>query len=133
MELGQAVIVAGFGFKQGAGSGDLLAALDAALAQSGRARPAVSTLATSEAKAGEPGIIEAGSVLSLPVTALTQDRLLAVADRMLTRSARSLEATGLPSLSEAAALAAAGDAAQLLGPRVAFGAATCALAERRTP
>ena len=36
--------------------------------------------------------------------------------------------TGVPSVSEAAALAAAGPGARLLGPRVAVGPATCALA-----
>ncbi len=121
------MIVAGFGFRQGVSSGDILAALDAALTLHGR--PAVSALATSQDKAAEPGMVEAGRTLRQPVTALTQDKLLAVADRTLTHSPRSFQATGLPSLSEAAALAAAGDSARLLGPRVAVGTATCALAE----
>jgi len=37
--------------------------------------------------------------------------------------------TGVPSLAEAAALAAAGPTARLIAPRVAVGPATCALAE----
>jgi cobalt-precorrin 5A hydrolase len=37
--------------------------------------------------------------------------------------------TGVPSLAEAAALAAGGPTARLLGARVAVGPATCALAE----
>jgi cobalt-precorrin 5A hydrolase len=36
--------------------------------------------------------------------------------------------TGVPSVSEAAALAAAGPDARLIAPRVAVGPATCALA-----
>jgi cobalt-precorrin 5A hydrolase len=35
---------------------------------------------------------------------------------------------GVPTVAEAAALAAAGPAARLLGPRLVVGAATCALA-----
>ncbi|MGD9512219.1 MAG: cobalamin biosynthesis protein [Geminicoccaceae bacterium] len=121
------MIVAGFGFRQGASSGDILAALDAALAAHGRRE--VAALATSQDKAAEPGLLAAGRALGRPVTALPQEKLLAVAHQTLTRSDRSMEATGLPSLSEAAALAAAGEAARLLGPRVVVGAATCALAE----
>ncbi len=48
---------------------------------------------------------------------------------MLTRSAASLAATGTGSASEAAALAAAGPGARLLGPRLVLGPVTCALAE----
>ena len=45
-----------------------------------------------------------------------------------TRSERVLAVTGVPSLAEAAALAAAGPDARLLVRRVAVGPATCALA-----
>ena len=57
-----------------------------------------------------------------------QADLEAAASRILTHSERVLAATGVPSLSEAAALAAAGPGARLLAPRVAVGPATCALA-----
>jgi cobalt-precorrin 5A hydrolase len=39
-----------------------------------------------------------------------------------------LQATGTPSISETAALAAAGQHATLLGPRIAVGPVTCAIA-----
>jgi cobalt-precorrin 5A hydrolase len=48
--------------------------------------------------------------------------------RAVTRSQRVRALTGVPSLSEAAALAAAGPSARLLAPRIAVGPATCALA-----
>ena len=41
---------------------------------------------------------------------------------------RVLALTGVPSVSEAAALAAAGPTARLIAPRIAVGPATCALA-----
>ncbi len=47
----------------------------------------------------------------------------------ITRSERSLAVAGVASVSEHAALAAAGDGARLLGPRTALGHVTCALAE----
>jgi cobalt-precorrin 5A hydrolase len=39
-----------------------------------------------------------------------------------------LALTGVPSVAEAAALAAAGPLAHLIGPRLVIGSATCALA-----
>jgi cobalt-precorrin 5A hydrolase len=46
----------------------------------------------------------------------------------LTHSARSQVIAGTPSVSEAAALAAAGEGSRLLGPRIVVGPVTCALA-----
>ena len=57
-----------------------------------------------------------------------QADLEAAGARVVTRSERVLALMGVPSVAEAAALAAAGPASRLLGPRVAVGPATCALA-----
>ena len=46
----------------------------------------------------------------------------------LTMSEGSLAAAGTPSVSEAAALAAAGEGARLAGPRIVVDAVTCAIA-----
>jgi cobalt-precorrin 5A hydrolase len=48
--------------------------------------------------------------------------------RTLSHSEASLSAAGTPSVSEAAALAAAGEGARLAGPRIAVGPVTCAIA-----
>lgn len=125
------MMVAGLGCRRGAAQEDVLAALAAALAAAGRERAALAALATSVAKAGEAGLREAAATLGLELRALPEAALHAAATHCLTRSARALDATGLPSLAEAAALAGAGEGARLLGPRVAAGrVATCALAER---
>ncbi len=50
------------------------------------------------------------------------------AARCITNSERSLAATGVPSVAEAAALAAAGPEGMLLTPRVSFATVTVALA-----
>ena len=60
---------------------------------------------------------------------MPEDALLAAASRCLTDSPRARSVTGLPSMAEAAALAAAGPGARLLAPRSTAGGATCALAE----
>jgi cobalt-precorrin 5A hydrolase len=64
----------------------------------------------------------------LKIAVVAQADLVSAGARTLTRSERVLAMTGVPSVSEAAALAAAGPGARLLAPRVAVGPATCALA-----
>ena len=54
--------------------------------------------------------------------------LQAASERIATRSERVLALMGVPSVAEAAALAAAGPAARLISPRLVIGSATCALA-----
>jgi cobalamin biosynthesis protein CbiG len=128
MGVAQAMMVAGLGCRRGARAADVTAAI--ALALDGRAPGRLARLATSEAKSREPGLREAAASLGLALEAVPQTALLAAAPHCLTRAPRVLAETGVPSLAEAAALAAAGPGAVLLGPRVAVaGAVTCALAE----
>lgn len=119
------MIVAGFGFR----SATTLEALQDALARAGGAR-GVTHLATLEAKA--PALEPLGLALGLPVVALSPEDL---ADQpTLTRSDRVEALHGTGSVAEAAALAAAGRGARLLGPRVvsADQTATAAIAEAAT-
>lgn len=126
MGLDEAVRVAGVGCRKNSAAADVLAAIDAALAAHGLERHALDAVAVVAHKGGEVGIAEAANALGL--------RLLEVEAKgieTLSRSPLSLEATGTASASEAAALAAAGEGARLLGPRIAAGGATCAIAESR--
>ncbi|MBO6727546.1 MAG: cobalamin biosynthesis protein [Rhizobiaceae bacterium] len=120
------MIVAGIGARKNVTADEVLAALDAALATHDLPRAAISALASSSDKSAEPGIMEAATQLGIACQGMT-DKLLRSVDT-ITRSDASIAATGLASLSEAAALAAAGPGGSLLGPRVALGPATCALA-----
>ena len=95
----------------------------------GLAAHALSLIATSSAKRDEEGIAAAASALGVPLVVVPQSALEAAGELTMTRSERVLLRTGVPSLAEAAALAAAGPAARLIAPRVAVGPATCALAE----
>ena len=127
MGLGEAVIVAGIGCRSGVEAAEVLAAIAAACAA--HAVAALDGLATVPAKRDEPGLAETARRLGLP--------LLVVAPagdaRLLTRSQASRAATGSASASEAAALAAAGPGARLLGPRLAVGRVTCAIAAGARP
>ena len=122
------MIVAGVGCKAGTSAREIEAAIGAALSQAGVASAALGLIATSTAKANEAGLAAAASDRGLKIVFVPQVDLEAASSRTLTRSDRVLAATGVPSLSETAALAAAGPGARLLAPRIAVGPATCALA-----
>jgi len=120
MGMGEAVTVAGLGCRRGVSVAAVLAAVEAA-----RGGRRLDALATVQAKQGERALAEAARRLGLPLL------VGAVADgdpRLISRSAASRAATGSRSASEAAALAAAGPAARLVGPRLALGPVTCAIA-----
>ena len=123
------MIVAGIGCRKGTAAAEVEAAIAAALLRAGLPADALALIATSTAKGGEPGIAAAASALGVPLVLVPQGGLEAASDRTATKSARVAALTGVPSLAEAAALAAGGPEARLLGPRVAIGPATCALAE----
>jgi cobalt-precorrin 5A hydrolase len=123
------MIVAGVGCRRGAAAAQIEAAITAALAHVGLARAAVGLIATSAAKGGEPGIAAAACSIGVPLVLVAQGDLAAAGARAATRSARVLALAGVPSVAEAAALAAGGPAARLIAPRVAVGPATCALAD----
>ena len=81
-----------------------------------------------QAKHNEAGIKTAAKKLGVRVVLVPEVELHAAGARTATRSERVLALTGVPSVAEAAALAAAGPSARLVSPRLVIGAATCALA-----
>lgn len=121
------MIVAGFGFREGASVEGLRDALT-------RAGPAgtPSLLATAADKAGAEVFRSFARETALPVRAVPVAELARQATH--TQSAASNAAYGTGSVAEAAALAAAGPGARLLGPRVISSdrMATCALATGET-
>ncbi|WP_240782544.1 cobalamin biosynthesis protein [Roseococcus sp. SYP-B2431] len=118
-------LVAGIGCRRGATAEDVLAAIDAAMAATGRARQALACLATIPQKAEEAGIAAAARQLGIGLTIV--DNAADFAGPTESRCSRAT--TGLGSVAESAALAAAGSGAHLLAPRSSTSRATCALAE----
>jgi cobalt-precorrin 5A hydrolase len=131
MGMGEAVIVAGVGCRRGAAQADVQAAIRAALAHCGVPANALGAIATSLAKSTETGITGAAAELGVPVLSVSERDLEAAASSTRTRSERVLALLGVPSLSEAAALAGAGPTSRLLASRIAIGSVTCALAASR--
>ncbi len=115
--------VAGLGFRGAATFESLNDALE-------RAGGNVDALATAEIKAGQPAVRILAKALGLPLLSISRARL--GAEETLTHSSLVEAQFGTGSVAEAAALAAAGPGARLLGPRVASGdgLATAAIAER---
>lgn len=89
-------------------------------------------LVAHDRKRTEAGLIAAAERLALPLKFLPHDVVKAAEGGVATRSVHSLEATGIASLSEAAALAGAGPGAYLLLERIDGGGVTCAVAQGET-
>jgi cobalt-precorrin 5A hydrolase len=129
MDLGQTVMVAGIGCRSGISAEEVESALDAALAPVLPTGRALSLIATPAAKGHEPGIIAAAAARGIPLVLITQSDLEAANPRTLTHSEHAMIVMNVHSVAEAAALAGAGPSSRLLGPRVAIGPVTCALAD----
>ncbi len=106
----------------------MLAAIRGAAVQCQISAEQIDMLAVPEVKSQEPGVHAAARALALHVMIVGGDDLKRAGVRTLSRSEKSIEVTGAPSASEAAALAAIGERGRLLGPRIAVGPVTCALA-----
>lgn len=117
------MIVAGFGFRKDAGIDSLRDALSRTGAQP-------QALATAADKADTAAFRALAAEMGLPLHAISLVDLKSQPTQ--THSSRVADLYGTGSLAEAAALAAAGPNARLLGPRVISkdGKATAALAER---
>ncbi|MCX7304119.1 MAG: cobalamin biosynthesis protein [Hyphomicrobiales bacterium] len=122
------MIVAGIGSRKGVSVTEVVAAVEAALREHGLEMSRLTMLATTSLKRDEAGIVVASSSMKLPLALVDAAALAQMSDLTLTRSGASMAAAGTPSVSEAAALAAAGDGARLAGPRTALGRVTCAIA-----
>ena len=129
MGVDEAMIVAGIGCRKGASADDVGAAIAHALDRAGFAADGLDLIATSAAKGGEPGIAAAAAALGVPLVLVPQSDLEGASPRTQTRSERVVALTGVPSVAEAAALAAGGPQARLILPRVGVGPATCALVD----
>lgn len=124
------MIIAGIGSRRGISQDEVIAALDAALARAGLDRGDIALLAAPAVKGGEAGISEAAATLGLPLVLVPQVQLEAMAHRAQANSDQVVALMRQPSPAESVALAGAGRHGRLLGPRLAVGAVSCALAQR---
>ncbi|HEX2449330.1 MAG TPA: cobalamin biosynthesis protein [Methyloceanibacter sp.] len=128
MGVGEAMIVAGIGCRKGASAEQIDAAIETALERAGRPLAKIDALATAERKRGEDGISAAAKARGLRLVFVERGDMEIASARGATWSARVLSLAGIPSVAEAAALAACGPKATLILPRIVVGPVTCALA-----
>ena len=128
-KMGEALIVAGIGCRRGATEKEVEAAIQAALTEVGQAQGTIGLIATSDGKGGEAGIVAAAAARRLRLVLVGPAELEAAGSRTQSSSPLVKALAGVPSVAEAAALAAGGPSAKLILPRISIGPVTCALAE----
>jgi cobalt-precorrin 5A hydrolase len=122
------MMVAGLGCRAGATADAVAEAFSAALERCGLARSQIDALATAAEKSCERGIVALAEALGLPLIFVGAREMKSAADSAIAVSERVVVLTGVPSVAETVALAAAGRAARLLAPRVATPTVSCAIA-----
>jgi cobalt-precorrin 5A hydrolase len=128
MDVGEAVIVAGIGCRKGASAAEIEKAINTALERAGRPLAKLDLIATGSIKRDEAGIADAAKARGVRLVFVDHADLERAAARGATWSERVLALAGVPSVAEAAALAAAGPKSRLIAQRVIEGPVTCALA-----
>ncbi|NUT26784.1 MAG: precorrin-3B C(17)-methyltransferase [Streptomyces sp.] len=100
-------LVVGVGASKGAPADEVLGLVESALRDAGLSPASLAELATVDAKAGEPGIVEAAARLGVPLVTHSAEELAAV--EVPNPSDAPLAAVGTPSVAEAAALVRGGE------------------------
>ncbi|MCL8015982.1 precorrin-3B C(17)-methyltransferase [Streptomyces sp. AS02] len=100
-------LAVGVGASRGASVDEVLGLVESALRDAGLSARSVAELATVDAKADEPGIVEAARRLGVPLVTHSAEELAAV--EVPNPSDAPLAAVGTPSVAEAAALVGGGE------------------------
>ncbi|MFH8695948.1 precorrin-3B C(17)-methyltransferase [Streptomyces chartreusis] len=100
-------LVVGVGASRGAPADEVLGLVESALRNAGLSPASLAELATVDAKADEPGILEAAERLGVPLVTHSADELAVV--EVPNPSDAPLAAVGTPSVAEAAALVGGGE------------------------
>jgi cobalt-precorrin 5A hydrolase len=123
------MIVAGIGFRSGVSAEEIEFALAQTLASLKSDQVKLQCIAVPSRKGDERALVTVVQSRNVDLVLVPQSALEAAASRTETRSIRSLEAMNVPSVAEAAALAAAGENGTLLRSRQIHGPVTCAIAQ----
>ena len=122
------MMAVGIGAKSTVTPEDVVSAVRECCARYGIDAQELGGLASLDRAATRVAILAAANELGVRVMFYDKSDLQAQASRCVTHSERSFIATGVPSVAEAAALAAAGLNSALIVPRIAFATVTAALA-----
>ena len=120
-------LVAGLGCERGAEAAEILELIRESLAAEGLSEKALACLASIDLKEDEAGILEAAAVLGLPLRLYGAEELERQTPRVTEPSNYVFETVGCHSVSEAAALAGAGEDGTLMVAKRKSARATCAI------
>jgi len=109
-------IIVGVGCRRGVGSGRIVQAVHAALAEAGAPIESVRLIASADVKAREPGLIEAAAELGIPFRVVPSEAIRTFAGAF-ERSAFVMEKVNVPAVAEPAALLAGRRTTLLLSKR----------------
>lgn len=121
-------LIAGIGCRRNVAAADVVTLVRRALADAGHEASMLTMLAVPRFKADEPALRDAAAELGVALTLVDDAAMAEAQPRCVTRSPCAERSTGLASVAEGAALAAAGVDGALVLPRIANARATCALA-----
>ncbi len=121
-------LAVGLGFRKAATADTLTDLARDALSRLPSDLAALPAVIATIAEKDRPPLREAASRLGLPVVILPKSALAGTEDRITVESEPARACLGIPSVAEAAALAAAGPGARLVVARIAAADATCAVA-----
>lgn len=127
------VLVLGVGAARGAPAEELVALAHEALRTAGLAAEAVACVVSVDLKADEPAVHALAQALGVPARFFSKERLALEADRVPSPSAAVARELGIPSIAEAAALAAVGPGGRLLVAKRKSPHATVAIAAADQP
>ena len=127
------VLSLGIGCERFCPSEEIAALVDDTLAAAGLASGAIAAVVSVALKADEPGIHALAARFGVPARFFPASRLLAETARLTLRSEAAFRATGCWGVAEGAALAAVGEAGELIVPRRQSRHATCAIARAAAP
>lgn len=118
----------GVGFRKAATAATLAGLVSDALGRLPAGLAAAPATLTTIAEKDRPALRDAAALLGLPLVVLPKSALAGTEDRITVASEAARACLGIPSVAEAAALAAAGPGARLVVARIATADATCAIA-----
>jgi cobalt-precorrin 5A hydrolase/precorrin-3B C17-methyltransferase len=123
------ILVAGVGCSSGASAAEVIALVEATLAEAGYSPAALAAIATLDRRAEEPAVRAAAAHFGVPLRLFSAAQLAAEAPRLEVQSPRVRAAIGIPAVAEAAAL----KAGRLLVPKRRSPHATCAIGLLEVP
>ncbi|PKA42529.1 cobalamin biosynthesis protein [Rhizobium sullae] len=123
--------VLGLGCERGTPADEVMALAAEALRLAGLAPGELAAIASIDGRAGEPAILEAARHLSLPMLFFSAARLEEETPRLKNPSDIVFARIGCHGVAESAALAAAGQVAELAVPKIKSAHATAAIARMR--